>query len=280
MMRICFHSSCVWQFWRILGLLVPVLDVSRRLACTVTAYHNSHLSRPGGTRSEDLDDDADALVALQPALLRPTSPWTSILIHRGQASSWDLSSCVLARAFSKSSLPHKPFRTGRQTPSKVRSQRSHKELQFVFVIWRNDAQKSVDRKLMCLLRWIKDQQRDMAVDWQVFYLIRQFAGPFSFLEFACCNPFLPGLPCHSTANPHWLCRKRSMLFRVHVLESPWVSHGSDEICWCFWDLFFLGVNYAHFMERKFTEFHPGLFPTPTQLHLSFSPLSLAVHSLE
>ena len=36
---------------------------------------------------EDPDDEEDALAARQPALFRPSSPWTSISIHRGHAPS-------------------------------------------------------------------------------------------------------------------------------------------------------------------------------------------------
>ena len=48
-----------------------------------------------------------------------------------------VSYCISARTSSKSSLPHKPFRTGRQ--AKSGSQLSHKEFQFVLALWRNQS---------------------------------------------------------------------------------------------------------------------------------------------
>ena len=47
-------------------------------------------------------------------------------------------------------------------------------------------EKSAHRNLPCLPKWTKDQRRYIAVDWQVFYSIGPFAGPFSFLGFASC----------------------------------------------------------------------------------------------
>ena len=78
---------------------------------------------------EDPDDEEDALAARRPALFRRSSPWASISNHV------DLSTCISARAFWKSLLPHKPPRTGRQ--AKSGSQRSHKEFQVGLAVCRN-----------------------------------------------------------------------------------------------------------------------------------------------
>ena len=81
-------------------------------------------------------------------------------------------------------------------------------------------------------------------------------GPLP-LQWICLLQFRPGLRCHCTGDPHRRCWKKSTLF--HVLESLWVSYGSEETCWCSWDQFFLCIFDG-------TEFFPGSFPTSMQLH--------------
>ena len=65
-------------------------DVRLRLGLHALRNTSSHLSSGGGCADrerEDFDDEEDALAARRPALFRPSSPWTSISIHRGQAPS-------------------------------------------------------------------------------------------------------------------------------------------------------------------------------------------------
>ena len=64
------------------------------------------------------------------------------------------------------------------------------------------------------------------------------------LPWICLLLFLPGLCWHPTADPYGLCSRRSTLF--HVLESLWVSHGSEVPGISF----LLSVEYVPFMEQN------------------------------
>ena len=71
-----------------------------------------------------------------PSLFCASSPWTSISDHKEAAAGRSLSSRISFRDFSKSSLPHKPPRTGRHAKSKSGRQCSHMEFQDLLAVWR------------------------------------------------------------------------------------------------------------------------------------------------
>ena len=86
------------RFTALVGLGAPLAEaacrvgyiVSRASACMHAVVRV--LTCPGeedvlDRAREDPDDDEDALAARRPALFRPSSPWTSISIHRGQSPS-------------------------------------------------------------------------------------------------------------------------------------------------------------------------------------------------
>ena len=72
--------------------------------------------------------------------------------------------------------------------------------------------------------------------------------------------------CHPTAGQHGRPRKRSTLF--HLLESRWVSHGSEEICRYFWDQFSLECQVYTFHATACSPGSFDSFPTPNQLLIS------------
>ena len=80
------------------GLLLPasrVRDLNWRLGLNASAcMHGATRIRTWQGEEDvldsvrkDPDDEEDALAARRLALFRPSSPWTSIAIHRGQAPS-------------------------------------------------------------------------------------------------------------------------------------------------------------------------------------------------
>ena len=140
-------------------------------------------------------------------------------------------------------------------------------------------EKSKHRNLLCLWLWREDQWQYIALDWQVFYCIRPFKVSFGFQEMASCNFYKVLLASQGWSTQ--TVQQQSMLF--HLKESLWVSHGSEEFCWCSLDQFLLTNPQCQVFYV--TEFSPGSFPSPTKLHLYiFSTVVglpfLPVHSLE
>ena len=188
-------------------------------------WHEQHEFSPVQARRMCLIMRAGTAV---PSLFRAT-----ILIHRRQAPSWQfsgqstwvklyLSWGFLAILIAAQAPPH-------LTPSKVR--KPEPTFPQGIPVCVGSLEKSAHRNLLYLQRWTEDQLWYIPVDWQVFYLIGSFAGPFLFLEFASSScEKVHALNCistHSKATEFPSAHKKSIC-------TPEIS-------------FLLSVKYVHFM---------------------------------
>ena len=222
-------SICVFPAggsWRAVGVGRLPIDVSTRRRVTpgflARSSTISHLSRPGCTRPRPWGPGrrgrrpgcaATRVDAHDLAFDKHFNPWRT-------GSNMICAMCILAWAFSNSSLPHKPPRTGRH--EKSGSQRFHKEFQFVLTVW-SPLEKSAHRNLSCLWRGTKDQRRYIVVDRQVFCCIGPFPAPFRLMTLPLAIYTRSSLSSHSgsTQTVPKTVHAKASVFTRSLLKSSW-----------------------------------------------------------
>ena len=152
-----------------------------------------------------------------------------------------MSCCILARAFSNSSLQHKLSRIGRQ--AKSGSQHSHKEFQVYFEVLRYPSTAT----LLC------PRLKPGPVAMQVFDGIWMFAGPCRILDFFSSDVQQASTVSFVIQDSSWY--PETVLEKIHTLPFDrkvyfsCLSTESADACFCQRISFLLSILNVHFMEQ-------------------------------